>query len=108
MTTIANTKADIPKNSVRADKQLDGTYLVYGINDTLPVETQDPIAITTQAAKDASDAANAKANAKLSALSAMTPAQVIAWVAANVTNLAQAQSAIETLAIAVSVLARRL
>jgi hypothetical protein len=33
---------------------------------------------------------------------------VTAWVAANVTNLAQAQDAIATLAVAVSVLARRL
>jgi hypothetical protein len=38
----------------------------------------------------------------------MTPAQVQTWVTANVTNLAQAQDAIATLAIAVSILARRL
>jgi hypothetical protein len=38
----------------------------------------------------------------------MTPDQVVAWVAANVTNLAQAQDAIATLAVAVSVLSRRL
>jgi len=38
----------------------------------------------------------------------MTPAQVRAWVDANVTNLSQAQDAIKTLAIAVSILARRL
>ena len=50
----------------------------------------------------------AKSYAKLTALRGMTPAQVGAWVDANVTNLAQAQDAIKTLAIAVSVLARRL
>ncbi len=58
--------------------------------------------------QDQLDAAAAKAYAKLAALMTMTPAQVQAWVAANVTNLAQAQDAIATLAIAVSVLARRL
>lgn len=54
------------------------------------------------------DIAAAKVYAKLVALKNMTPTQVIAWVDANVTNLAQAQDAIKTLAIAVSILARRL
>lgn len=62
-----------------------------------PAPTQDQV-----------DTAEARAYPKLAALAAMTPAQVQAWVAANVTNLAQAQDAIATLAIAVSVLARRL
>lgn len=60
------------------------------------------------AAQYATDAAAARNYAKLQALAAMTPAQVQAWVAANVTNLAQAQDAIATLAVAVSLLARRL
>jgi len=38
----------------------------------------------------------------------MAPDEVTAWVTANVTTLAQAQDAITTLAIAVSVLGRRL
>jgi hypothetical protein len=38
----------------------------------------------------------------------MTPDEVQAWVSANVTTLAQARDAITTLAIAVSVLGRRL
>jgi hypothetical protein len=59
-------------------------------------------------AKNAEDAAAAKTYAKLTALKQMSPAEVQAWVAANVTNLAQAQDAIATLAIAVSILARRL
>lgn len=58
--------------------------------------------------QDQQDALDARQYAKLAALKAMTPAQVQAWVAANVTNLAQAQDAIATLAIAVSVLARQL
>lgn len=58
--------------------------------------------------QEALDIAAAKSYAKLAALKNMTPAQVQAWVAANVTNLAQAQDAICTLAIAVGILARRL
>lgn len=57
---------------------------------------------------DEADRAAARAYAKLTALKGMTPAQVQAWVAANVTNLAQAQDAIATLAIAVGILARQL
>lgn len=58
--------------------------------------------------QDEQDAEAARSYAKLRALMQMTPAQVQAWVAANVTNLAQAQDAIATLAIAVSVLIRKL
>ena len=57
---------------------------------------------------DEVDRAAARAYGKLAALKDMTPAQVQAWVAANVTNLAQAQDAIATLAIAVCILAREL
>lgn len=60
----------------------------------LPQEEQDIIA--------------AKAYAKLAALCGMTPAQIQTWVDSNVTNLAQAQDAIKTLAIAVAILARRM
>jgi hypothetical protein len=56
----------------------------------------------------ASYRAAARAYAKLAALKTMTPAQVQTWVSANVTNLAQAQDAIATLAIAVGILARQL
>lgn len=44
--------------------------------------------------------------AKLVALKGMTPAQVSTWVDANVTNLAQAQDAIKTLAIGLGYLIR--
>jgi acyl-CoA reductase-like NAD-dependent aldehyde dehydrogenase len=54
------------------------------------------------------DRAAARAHVKLTALKAMTPAQVQTWVAANVTTLAQAQDAIATLAIAVGILSRSL
>ena len=58
--------------------------------------------------KTVADSAAANANAKLIALRDMTPAQVQVWAAANITTMAQAQDAIATLAIAVSILARRL
>jgi len=75
-----------------------------------PVDPPTPVelAAAAQAAQDAQDIADAKAYAKLAALKAMTPAQIQTWVNANVTNLVQAQDAIKTLAIAVSVLLRRL
>lgn len=57
---------------------------------------------------DEQDAEAARSYAKLRTLAGMTPAQVQTWVAANVTTLAQAQDAIATLAVAVSVLARKL
>lgn len=60
------------------------------------------------ASKDEIDVVAAKSYKKLEALSKMSPAEVQTWVAANVTNLAQAQDAIATLAIAVSVLIRKL
>ena len=64
-----------------------------------------PTPVLTQ---DDQDRAAAKSYAKLTALKSMTPAQIQAWVSANVTNLSQAQDAIATLAIAVGILARNL
>ena len=64
--------------------------------------------ISNAPSQDDLDRAAARAYVKLNALKNMTPAQVQAWVAANVTNLAQAQDAIATLAIAVGILARGL
>lgn len=57
---------------------------------------------------DEADAKAARGNGKVAALAKLTPAQVQAWVNANVNTLAEAKDAITTLAIAVSVLARRL
>ena len=70
--------------------------------------TPEPADPPPEPTQDEIDAAAARQYTKLRALREMTPAQVSAWVDANVTNLASAQDAIKTLAIAVSVLARRL
>lgn len=60
------------------------------------------------ASKDDTDIAAAKEYGKLKALAGMSPAEVQAWVAGSVKDLAAAQDAIATLAIAVSVLVRKL
>lgn len=73
-----------------------------------PQEVADEIASEARQTQDRTDAAAAKADNKLNALANMTPAQVRAWVAANVGNLADAKDTIATLAVAVSILARRL
>lgn len=79
-------------------------------NTPTPEKPPTPAQLAGRAAavKDAQDVEAAKGSAKLAALKAMTPAQIQTWAAANVTTLAQARDAITTLAIAVSVLARRL
>lgn len=72
-----------------------------------PVRTAtlvDPPAPT----QDELDAAEAKAYAPLAALAAITPAQIQAYINANVTDLPSAKAAIKTLAVAVGILARRL
>lgn len=73
-----------------------------------PTQAEVDALLTPPPTQDEIDTTAAKAYAKLNALKNMTPAQVDAWVTANVTNLAQAQDAIKTLAIGVSILARRL
>ena len=70
--------------------------------------TPEEIAVATKVVKDDQDVAAANSYGKLTALKTMSPAEIQAWVAANVTNLAQAQDAIATLAIGVGILARRL
>ena len=59
-------------------------------------------------AKVATDAATAKADTKLSALADMSPAQVREWVNAQVKTLADAKDVLATLAVAVSVITKRL
>lgn len=56
--------------------------------------------------QDQLDRIAANQYAKLIALRNMTPAQIQAWVTANVTDLATAKDAIMTLAVGLSVLAR--
>lgn len=50
----------------------------------------------------------AKTYAKLKALAGMTPTEVKNYIDANVTDLASAKDVLKTLAIAVSIMARRL
>lgn len=66
-----------------------------------------PAALLPAEQKLKDDTAAALAYQKLISLSNMSPAQIQTWIAANVTNLAQAQDAICTLAIGLSVLIRR-
>lgn len=68
--------------------------------------TPEEIAAAAKLAQNIADIAEARIYTKLTNLSEMTPTQVRNWVAANVTNLAQAQDAIATLAIAVGILWR--
>lgn len=82
-----------------------GPKLIWHNVDKWIVFTGADIPTKSQEQTDREDAAK---YAKLSALSAMTPAQVQAWVETNVTTLAQAKDAIKTLAVAVSILARQL
>jgi hypothetical protein len=79
-------------------------YLAWLAAGNTP-EPRDPDPPPTQ---DELDTAAAKTYAKLTALKNMTPAQVTAWCDADITNLATAKDALTTLAIAVSILARRL
>lgn len=71
-------------------------------------EVADEVASTAKEGKNATDSNSARQDAKLQAFAAMTPMQVRAWIAANVANLADAKDALATLAVAVSILARRL
>lgn len=54
------------------------------------------------------DAESAKADILLSALAAKSPAEVAAWIDANVTDLASAKRVLRALAKVVALLARRL
>jgi hypothetical protein len=101
----------IPKNAVYT--AIKGTQcFVYFSGDTLPTfpgPTPQEIAAAEAAEyKLLADSEAARQYTKLRNLTEMSPAQVTAWVSENVTNLAQAQDAIATLAVAVSVLGRRL
>jgi len=93
--------AKIPKNPGNIDFQAYLKWVADG-NTPLPV---DPDPAPTQ---DELDIIAAKNYEKLNALKNMTPTEIQAWVTANVNTLAQAKDAIQTLAIAVSILARRL
>ena len=74
----------------------------------LPEKPQAQIDFEGAQAKAIADAAAAKADAKLAALADMSPAQVRAWVTDNVKTLADAKDVLATLAVAVSVITKRL
>ena len=82
---------------------LDVDYLAWVASGNAP----DPY-ITPSPSQDDLDVISVKGNAKLNALASMTPAQIRAWYASNVNNFAQLLDAQITLALAVSILARRL
>jgi hypothetical protein len=101
----------IPANAVR--QIMSATQcVVYQPGDLIPQEPgPTPQELADQEAveiKNRTDSEAARQYTKLRNLTEMSPDQVTAWVSANVTNLAQAQDAIATLAVAVSVLGRRL
>jgi hypothetical protein len=81
-------------------------------NTPLPFETAEEKAEReaqeAQTLQQLQDRVDVKGYAKLQALSNMSPAQVRAWVDANVNSIADAKDAIKTLAVAVSILARNL
>ena len=85
-------------------------YTEASKGDVSPMPEKSQAQIDFEATRDKAitDVATAKADAKLAALADMSPAQVRAWVAANVTNLADAKDVLGTLAIAVSIITRRL
>ena len=81
----------------------DGTVTLYYDGDVVPqLPTPTPAEIAAILAAKQTALANATAArqyAKLAAMRTMTPAQLQVWIAANVTNLPQAQDALLTLAI---------
>lgn len=79
----------------------DGSLLV---RDTLPTKAE----VDASDLKEYTDTLSATTYAKLAALRTMSPDQVKTWVTSNVTNVTQIQDAVTTLAIAVSILSRRL
>ena len=79
-------------------------YLKWVSDGNIPLP-KDPDPLPTQ---DEIDATAAKQYGKLAALKGMTPAQVQAWVDANISTLADVKDALKTLAIAASILARRI
>lgn len=93
--------AFIPPDEANADHQ---RFLAWQKEGNTPA-TAEPQPTLTQ---EQLDAQAAKAHAKVAALRSMKPAEAAAWVDVNVTNLAEAKDLLKTIAVVLSVLARRL
>jgi len=93
--------AVIPLDPANRDYQ---EYLRWVADGHTPAPADPPPPPT----QDELDRAAAKAYDRLNALKAMRPAQVKAYIDANVTNLTEAKDVLKTLAVAVSILAREL
>ena len=89
-------------------RQLYAAAVAAGGIAEMPGKTAEQLARKAEDAKRAQDVADAKADAKLSALADMSPAQVREWVNAQVKTLADAKDVLATLAVAVSVITKRL
>ena len=99
---IAERLGAIPAGKAeRGDLHADGVF-------SKPPKSQTQIDFEAAQAKANADAVAAKKDAKLTALADMTPAQVREWVNAQVKTLADAKDVLATLAVAVSVITKRL
>lgn len=108
--------ASIPDDERNSDRQAfirwrdgwmerleDGTEVVHAPHDPEPADPEPP---PTQ---DDLDAAASRADAKLAAVAAATPAQIRAWANQNFPTLTAAErDKLGTLAVAVGILARRI
>ena len=113
MRTITNLN-QIRSTDVRVVPSGPGTWLVYERGDPLPPvrePTAEELAAEAKAvaekARTDEEAVAIMKDPKVQAVAKMTPTEVRAWVAGSVQDLAQTRDALATLAVAVSVLSRR-
>jgi len=103
ITKPADQVTDADRPFVCSRGNADGTVTLYYVGDTVPpLPTPTPAEIAAAQAAIQQRFANsvaARSYAKLTAMRAMSPAQLQVWIAANVTTLAQAQDALLTLAV---------
>jgi hypothetical protein len=74
----------------------------------MPQPSADEVAAKDRRLKDIADEEAAKSDEKVRAFADMSPDEVRAWIGKNVSTLADAKDVIATLAVAVSVLTRKL
>jgi hypothetical protein len=87
---------EIPEQIANVCRKTWTPEVIAAYRASLPPRSQDDI-----------DAQAAREYPKLAALRTKTPAQIAAWVEANVTDFASAKDAIKTLAVFACVMARR-